>query len=276
MRIILILLIIGFVTSSFAQEVPTPVKAELISNIDSSNSINLGVLFDIDPGWHIYWKHPGDTGLPTKIVFNVPEGYEASETLWPIPSSFKNGDSGVDYGYKDSVLIWRNIQFPAGVTLENIPNIETNVSWISCKEICIPGKANFVVTSNTISKDSDSDDIFNSWTHNLPISFSDEKNPLNIEVQKKYSDDRVNIKLKIKSITDNKDIEFYPNPGDSLLVQNIGAKKTADNQIEEISFEVKAQNGVVISDNVLDGLIVYSDKEGRRSAVEMKINLDNN
>jgi hypothetical protein len=53
---LMILFVAAFITTSFAQEIPTPVRAKLVSNIDRvapGESFNLGVLFDIDPGWHI-------------------------------------------------------------------------------------------------------------------------------------------------------------------------------------------------------------------------------
>lgn len=274
MRIILVLLIAGLITNSFAQEIPTPVKAKLVSNIDSAHSINLGVLFDIDPGWHIYWKYPGDAGLPTKITFNLPEGYQASETLWPVPSGFKKNGGGVDFGYEDSVLIWTNIKFPTGVKIENLPNFETQVSWISCKEICIPGNAKLMLATNLINNNSESSSLFSNWSDKLPISFADEKNPFDIQVQKIFTDDGVNIKLRLSSILENKNIEFYPNPGDSLLIENMRSIKTIDNKTQEIGFKVKAKNGVILARNVFDGLIVYSDKQDNRSAVELKIDLN--
>src|SRR5262250_2054351 len=29
----------------------------------------VGVLFTLDPGWHVYWRNPGEAGLPTRLAF---------------------------------------------------------------------------------------------------------------------------------------------------------------------------------------------------------------
>ena len=34
----------------------------------------LGIKFDLDPGWHTYWKNPGDSGLPPDIKWSTPKG----------------------------------------------------------------------------------------------------------------------------------------------------------------------------------------------------------
>jgi len=278
MKSILVLMtffVAGLITTSFAQEVPTPVRVKLVSNIDRvkpGESFDLGVLFDIDPGWHIYWKYPGETGLPTKIEFDIPDGYQAGGIIWPIPSAYNKTDGGTDFGYESSVMLWTNIKVPSNVQIDKSANIETQVSWISCKEICIPGKAtlNFAAKLGE-RKSSNSEALFTAWSDSIPISLTDSKDTFEIEVRKINSaDQQVKVELNLKSTPQNKKIEYYPNPDDGLLVQNLRYIKSEHNVVTEINFDVKTQDGVVLSEKVLDGLIVYYD-EGKRSAVEMKI-----
>ncbi len=276
---LMILFVAAFITTSFAQEIPTPVRAKLVSNIDRvkpGESFNLGVLFEIDPGWHIYWKYPGETGLPTKLTLNMPDSYQTSGVMWPIPGAYKKTDGGVDFGYENSVLLWTNIQVPSDAQIDKSVDIETQVSWISCKEICIPGKAKLNFSPKLGERTSSSSEaLFADWSDSLPISLTDRKNPFQIEVHKIDSaHGQVKVEIKLKSNPQSEKIEYYPNPGDSLLVQNISSIKSEDFNLTEISFDVTAQDGVVLSENVLDGLIVYSDAEGKRSAVEMKIDFN--
>ncbi|MGZ8937985.1 MAG: protein-disulfide reductase DsbD domain-containing protein, partial [Limisphaerales bacterium] len=37
------------------------------------------------PEWHTYWRNSGDSGLPTKIEWELPAGVTAGEIQWPIP-----------------------------------------------------------------------------------------------------------------------------------------------------------------------------------------------
>ena len=54
------------------------VKATLVADVSSiqpGQRFRLGVLYRIEPGWHIYWKYPGDSGIPTKIEWQLPQGF---------------------------------------------------------------------------------------------------------------------------------------------------------------------------------------------------------
>ena len=39
----------------------------------------------IKPGWHTYWRTPGDSGLPTTIKWTLPDGVTAGDIQWPVP-----------------------------------------------------------------------------------------------------------------------------------------------------------------------------------------------
>src|SRR5581483_9783456 len=44
-----------------------------------------GIRLQMQPGWHTYWRNPGDSGLPTKVEWDLPPGVTAGETQWPVP-----------------------------------------------------------------------------------------------------------------------------------------------------------------------------------------------
>src|SRR5262245_51255782 len=33
--------------------------------------VRAGVLLKMDPGWHIYWRNPGEAGLPSEVELRV-------------------------------------------------------------------------------------------------------------------------------------------------------------------------------------------------------------
>lgn len=276
---LVIICIVGLVSTSFAQEIPTPVKAKLVSNIQSikpGDSFKLGVLFEIDPGWHIYWKYPGETGLPTKVEFNLPNGYQAGELMWPIPSSYVKPDGGVDYGYENSVLLWTDIQVPSSINNEASAKIGIEVFWVSCKEICIPGSKNLVYDVK-ISKETKwtGEDLFSEWHNLLPLVLSNRENPFKIKVTRvKAENDTLDVELLVTYKEKTGEIKFYPNPVGSLIVKNLKSDKLENSETTKITFEITANDEPILSDKFLQGLIVYTDSKGSRSAVEMKIDLN--
>lgn len=152
------------------------VKAELISQTTSvkpGSSIRLGVLLTQQPGWHTYWKTPGDTGLPTTIDWTLPEGWEAGSIQWPTPKLYVIGDL-TNFGYEDSVLLPVSISVPASAK-EGEYVAKANVSWLMCAEQCIPGNASFdvpVKVSNTEPTASPNAGLFQTNEGLTPISLT--------------------------------------------------------------------------------------------------------
>jgi DsbC/DsbD-like thiol-disulfide interchange protein len=92
------------------------VKATLmadVSSIQPGQQFRLGVLYRIEPGWHIYWKYPGDSGIPTKIEWQLPQGFTIRDLQWPLPLREKEpGDLEV-FAYTSEVLLFADVKAPA-------------------------------------------------------------------------------------------------------------------------------------------------------------------
>ena len=58
---------------------------------------------EMRPGWHVYWRNPGDAGLPPEIAWKLPSGFTAGEIAWPTPERFVDNDQIGNYGYAGSV-----------------------------------------------------------------------------------------------------------------------------------------------------------------------------
>ena len=86
-----------------------------------------------DPHWHVYWRNPGDSGIPTKIAWSAPKGWRVQPLEMSVPRRFSPG--GVTaYGYEGDTL------FFARVTPSNVPgSVVASVKWLVCSEACIAG-----------------------------------------------------------------------------------------------------------------------------------------
>ncbi len=102
-------------------------------------SLSVGVLLEPAPGWHTYWRNPGDTGLPTRIEWNLPQGVTAGELQWPLPE--RADYLGLtNYGYKGPALLIADLQIPANFAADQL-TVAAQVDWLVCEEVCIPGRA---------------------------------------------------------------------------------------------------------------------------------------
>jgi thiol:disulfide interchange protein DsbD len=100
----------------------------------------LGIRLRHAPHWHTYWINPGDSGLPTELVWHLPEGYRAGAIDWPAPQRFTLGDIA-NFGYAGEVLLPVSIEVPQDAALGTRASLAVEVKWLVCREECIPGKA---------------------------------------------------------------------------------------------------------------------------------------
>src|SRR5271165_3019556 len=117
-------------------------KVELISEQATSppgQPLWVGLLFRLEPGWHIYWQNPGDSGEPPKVQWNLPTGFVAGPIRWPQPIRL-GGGSVVDYGYEGHVLLMAPIQGTSSRNATSLPSLSADVKYIVCRDVCIPGK----------------------------------------------------------------------------------------------------------------------------------------
>ena len=127
-----------------AADLPTnPVAARLIpeaKSIAPGATIWVDLHLDIIPGWHVYWRNPGDSGLPTEIAWTLPDGFRAGEIEWPAPERFVLGNLG-NYGYSGTADLLVPIAAPATLAPGGKARFAADASWLVCSEICIPGEA---------------------------------------------------------------------------------------------------------------------------------------
>jgi DsbC/DsbD-like thiol-disulfide interchange protein len=132
-------------SAAAAQSPASHAKIELIADQTPPRGnarLQAGLLFHLDPGWHIYWQNAGDSGEPPKITWNLPAGFSAGPIEWPVPKRLGSGTI-IDYGYEDQVLLVAPIRAPMSFDYEARQNVQfvADVKYIVCREVCIPGKA---------------------------------------------------------------------------------------------------------------------------------------
>src|SRR5215469_14985953 len=119
------------------------VKASLVSDTNAirpGQTFRIGVLYKIEPGWHIYWKYSGDSGIPTKIEWHFPDGFKVHELQWPLPSREKEPGDLEAFDYTSEVLLFATVDAPQ--TLPPGPIVlGAKTDWLVCQSLCVPGSA---------------------------------------------------------------------------------------------------------------------------------------
>lgn len=117
-------------------------KVTLVSeqtSVHPGSRFRVGLHFELEKGWHIYWKNPGDSGQPPVVKWKLPPRFQPGALEWPAPRRLENGPL-VDYGYEDEVLLTAPIAAPADLRPGRKAELEANIKWLVCHDICIPGQ----------------------------------------------------------------------------------------------------------------------------------------
>ena len=114
-----------------------------ITKTDDATFLRAGVEIRLDPGWHTYWRDPGDSGVPPTFDFTGSQNVKSVTVRWPAPERFPDGAGGYSIGYTRSMI------FPFHV----VPMDETRGSLLHlklvyavCEKMCVPADAKLTLT----------------------------------------------------------------------------------------------------------------------------------
>jgi thiol:disulfide interchange protein/DsbC/DsbD-like thiol-disulfide interchange protein len=115
----------------------------LVSDVDEvapGRGFQLGLRFQLSPGWHVYWQNPGDAGLAPTVSLTLPAATTAAPLRWPLPRRLAEGPV-TTYGYEKAVLLPFAVT-PSPSATGSLP-ISASANWLVCRDICVPESARF-------------------------------------------------------------------------------------------------------------------------------------
>lgn len=127
----------------FEGEVPQ-LRARLLRS--SGAAPRIGVLFELAPGWHVYWRNPGGTGLAPELGLSA-EGHEIGEIAWPAPRTFAEADGlFTTWGYEESVLLSAPIRPAPEGDGDSVAEpgaraaVQADLRVLICRTQCVPAE----------------------------------------------------------------------------------------------------------------------------------------
>ncbi len=92
----------------------------------------------IEPGWHTYWRNPGDSGGPTTLDWTLPAGVQAGEIVWPLPERQRLATL-MNYGYSGEVFLPVPIEIPVDARPGSTLALTVQALFLVCSdEMCVP------------------------------------------------------------------------------------------------------------------------------------------
>ncbi len=109
--------------------------------------IPAGIEIKLKPGWHTYWRYPGDAGIPPHFDFKGSQNVKSVEVRWPAPKRLPEG-SVMTIGYDRDVIL------PVAVVPEDPAKpvtLRMKADYAICEKVCAPadGKAELALVPGT-------------------------------------------------------------------------------------------------------------------------------
>ncbi|ESQ85972.1 hypothetical protein AEAC466_01960 [Asticcacaulis sp. AC466] len=139
---IVLLAIVGIVAAPAraADGKSAHITARLVAEsgtVAPNGDVMVGLDYTTAPGWHTYWVNPGDTGLPTRFEWSLPDGFTAGTVRWPTPELLPSFGL-MSYGYDKEAVLLVPMHNGSHLSRGDILPIKAKVGFLVCSDVCIP------------------------------------------------------------------------------------------------------------------------------------------
>jgi thiol:disulfide interchange protein len=146
------------------------VAARLVAEHDApaaGGKVTLALVMTPRPGWHGYWKNPGDAGVPPRIAWQLPRGVSASEPRYPVPGRLTVAGL-MNYVYVGEYAELIDLDVPAGLAPGTMLPIRARTDYLVCTdEICVPESAELALDLS-VGRGGAGDPQFDRWREKMP------------------------------------------------------------------------------------------------------------
>jgi DsbC/DsbD-like thiol-disulfide interchange protein len=255
-----------------------PVDAKAVAStarIESGMPFDVGVMLQVQHGWHVYWLNPGDSGLATSVRWTGPEGFEIGPLRWPVPHRFEQPGGGVGYGYADAVLLRTTVTPPRSLPATEAIALRADVGWLACQHVCIRGKRSLTLTiGGPDGAEAVDAGLFAEWAARFPLDTGDPGAPASVAVRGGIpADGRAGtVTVTLDWTVTPAGIEWFPPDDAGLAVQD--ATSDTDGTRTTLTFRAKRVPGEQVTAPVLESVVAWTDPKGARHGLRVPIDLD--
>ena len=241
-------------------------ELELVSGVAAvvaGEPFDLAVRMKTDPGWHVYWKNSGDSGLPVSIRRDLPDGFKAGDIHWPVPERLE--EAGLTtYGYPMGVFLISEITPPASLAGDAV-TFKAQVDWLACERICVPGKADLLLNLPVGEAASPS-----AWSYELAQTRKQWPRPSPWPIDAFQNGQVIGLNINVPAAEQSAvtSLEFFPDRNDVIVHSAAQTLRATGRGLELSMPKAEIQTGKV---DPLLGILVVRDEQGKRRAFEVAV-----
>lgn len=202
------------------------IAIELVAETDrpaAGSEVTLAFASMPDPGWHGYWKNPGDAGIETVLDWSLPAGVTAGPLQYPVPERLLIGGL-MNYVYEGPFAQFVTLKVPAGLAGGTRLPVRVKADYLVCtKEICVPESRTLetVLTVGDGALASERRAQFDRWRAAMP-------KPLGSEARFAVADGRFRIAVPWPADQPIDEAYFFPLGGGASFSEPQAATRAGD------------------------------------------------
>ena len=237
-----------------------------VEEVRPGTTVTAAVRLQMPPGWHTYWRNPGEAGDPTKIKWTLPAGVTAGAIQWPVPEKIFAQEI-YTYGYHGEEFLLVPLMLAPDLKPGPIA-LKARVDWLECEELCVLGDAtvNATLLVGEVTKVSKDAAVIEAARKKLPAA------------QVKYTaawdgpaaGDKRPLLIEFATSESARQFDFFPHLSDGWAVEAKTEASVTDGKVLLRKF-VKKSGGAWPTQ--LEGLIVEHDKERLVAANEALVEI---
>ncbi|QYU68726.1 thioredoxin family protein [Leptolyngbya sp. 15MV] len=199
-------------TTAYAQLTPPPGKNAITVDLVAESAVvmpgetvTLALTMRPEPGWHGYWKNPGDSGIETQIAWDLPAGLTAGSIQYPVPHRLTVAGL-MNYVYEGDYALLIDVTVPGGMSPGTRLPIRARVDYLVCTdEVCVPETAAVAVDleAGQASAATADNPVFSSFRQALP-------KPLGSQARYERVENRFRLAIPLPAGLELQDPYFFP------------------------------------------------------------------
>ncbi|MBA3510318.1 protein-disulfide reductase DsbD domain-containing protein [Sphingomonas sp.] len=142
----LFILLALLLTPALGEARTNAIQPELVAEgpAPPGGEVELAIHMRTKPGWHGYWRNPGDAGLPMEVEWRLPPGFAVGPLRYPVPTRLTIAGL-MNYVYERDYAVLVRLQVPPGAR-GTVP-IRAEARWLACTDkVCVPESGSFALT----------------------------------------------------------------------------------------------------------------------------------
>ncbi len=267
LALIITTILLAFSHSFSTENLDEIVDVSIYSNVKQiqiGSDFYIAIKLNVADEWHVYWKNPGDSGLPTEVKWTLPKGVEkVGAMIWQVPEKIE-WSGMVNFGFEHDVYLIQKFKTSRVVELSSV-DITADVSWLVCKEICIPqsDKVSIKIAVDEMFEKSPESKLIQDLLGNAPSNFK--------SVKSKFKAGKEKLEIRLLDLpNDVAEVTDIYTITDGIVDNTVPIK--IENNKNSAEAELKLSPYLDVMPAELEFLVLYKDKNGSPKSYETIIN----